>query len=126
MDKKGVSRQYLWVFYLILNVIILVSLLTVVNGLFDGSGYFKDYGSRDTALVVDVLYASPGDVTINYDKKGNHTFKFDKGLVKIKGDALGINRYSYVEDRFVDLTDNSKEGSDKLIFTKNKEGIKIE
>ena len=99
------ERLYFWVFYLVVLVIILLGLFNYVNNLADKTTFNQDYLVRDVALVLNAVYASPGDIEVRYFvPENNFIFIIGDGLVTIreKGDVLNKRSYPYQEDSYIE------------------------
>jgi hypothetical protein len=128
MNKKGTEeRLYFWVFYFVVLIIILLGLFNYVNNLADKTTFNQDYLVRDIALVLNAVYASPGDIEVKYSVPENDfIFIIENGLVTIKeeGDVLNKRSYSYQEDNYVESNlDDVELKSPKVILFSKKEGI---
>jgi len=132
MNKRGFVVQYLWLFYLLLNIGILLMLLNYVGSEVDGGAFVKEYLSRDVALLVDTMYASPGMVIVEYDPGRVADFNFDEGRIKIKEQReFDVRSYPYVDDGTYPLleydfnTYSEELNYSKIIFIKSAQGLEI-
>ncbi len=73
MQKRGIYRkaQIEHEFYYILAQLLLIvlvgfALFSFVGAISQGTLYNKNYISRDVALIIDTIYASPGDIHYVY------------------------------------------------------------
>ena len=84
-SKKGMDID-LWfnVFELVIVLIVGLVLLDTVNNEVKGTAFEKNYFARDSALLINTIYASPGDIKYNYlDKTGNFVFDFRQNKVAV-------------------------------------------
>lgn len=98
MDKKGIDeRQVLWLFYLTVNVVILLAMMAFVNSSVKKVGLDESYYARDLAYTLDLVYAASHDVEFIYYIDDN-IFDFFIGKVDDKqrvvvGKKLSDNGY---------------------------------
>ena len=129
MNKKGMEeRLYFWVFYFVVLIIILLGLFNYINNLSDETTFNQDYLVRDVALILNSVYASPGDIEVRYSvPENNFIFIIENGLVTIReeGDVLNKRSYPYQEDNYVEsnLDDVLKLKSPKMILFSKKKNI---
>ena len=113
MNKRGVEeRLYLWAFYLLLIVILTAIFLSYINQEAKGEAFNKRYLARDIALLVNTLYASPGDISVKYSfEEGVYSVSIGEIDNKYKvrvNTVTGIIKkilpldYAYAEDLFYD------------------------
>jgi len=159
MKKRGFSRQTLGkkgaeheLYYIIMELLIVVLIAVLMFGFVKNLGtntfFEKLYMSRDLALVVNTIYAAPGDVQYTYsnDKVNMIKFYFRFNLQKATIDEKEINKepsstanYYYYGDvydeknplsnylikpkeiKFIKTDNLLKIGNEKLVF---KESVK--
>jgi len=107
MNKKGMEeRLYFWIFYFVVLIIVLLALFNYINNLSDKSAFSQDYLARDIALILNTVYASPGDIEVSYSipEKTDFVFVIGDGLVIVRkiGDVLNERSYPYQEDKYVE------------------------
>lgn len=133
MNKKGMEeRLYLWVFYLVLIVILTAIFLNYVNQEAKGKAFNKRYLARDVALLVNTLYASPGDISVKYPfEEGVYSVSIGEidNKYKVRVNTItGIIKkilpldYAYAEDLLYDTKLKAdlgrKDGVNCILFKK--------
>ena len=134
-SKKGMDID-LWfnVFELVIVFLAGLILLDTVNSEAKGTTFEKNYFARDSALLINTIYASPGDIEYNYpDKTDNLIFDFKQNKVgvyeqheQVEG---GVVEYPFAEDIIYTffytklLPKNLQEN--KITYSKNKNIIKV-
>lgn len=134
-SKKGMDID-LWfnVFELVVVFLVGLILLDTVNGEIKSTTFEKIYFARDSALLVNTIYSSPGDVQYNYpEKTGNFIFDFKQNKVEVyeqneikEGGVIG---YPFAEDKTSTfyytklLPRNSQENN--ISYSKNKKNINV-
>ncbi len=133
--KKGISDEVFFnIFELILAGIVIFSLYNFINDVSEKTIFEKNYIARDMALLVNTLYAAPGDVSYIYNEDTDK-FKFVYGFmpnkveVYEKEEALQQNHpfYPFAENKkmmFDYGTIEYKEDS-RIRFSKDTDGITI-
>lgn len=103
-SKKGMDIE-LWfnVFELVIVFVAGLVLLETVNSEVKGTAFEKNYFARDSALLINTIYASPGDIEYNYpDKTGNFIFDFKQNKVGVYEQHElvegGVAGYPFAED----------------------------
>ena len=134
-SKKGMDIE-LWfnVFELVIVFVVGLVLLETVNSEVKGTTFEKNYFARDSALLINTIYASPGDIEYNYpDKTDNFIFDFRQNKVgvyeqheQVEG---GIVEYPFAEDLnyqffYAKLSPKSSQ-ENKIIYSKNKNILKV-
>ncbi len=107
MNKRGMEeRLYFWIFYFVVLIIVLLGLFTYVNNIADKITFDQDYLARDLALILNTVYASPGNIEVSYSipKKSGFLFIIGDGLVIVRkgNDVLNEKSYPYQEDKYVE------------------------
>lgn len=123
MNKKGlITKQWLYTFYVVLNVIVLVLFITYINQLAENQKINQDFLSRDLGLIVDTLHNSPNPVILSYVNPASYELKIDKEFVAVnKPGEIAIKKYLYTRDNNIDLNANLLPITNStLIFDKNK------
>ncbi|MCP3683004.1 MAG: hypothetical protein GY861_09965 [bacterium] len=85
---------------LFLATLIVIGLMTYVGNATSDTTFHKMFLARDVALLLDSVYAAPGDVDYIY-YLGENTFRFDIGESKVVVSELDGTRsksYTYAED----------------------------
>lgn len=132
-SKKGMDID-LWFNIFELIVVFLVSfvLLDFVNGEASGITFEKNYFARDSALLINTIYSSPGDIQYFYPEKTNElVFDFNKNKISvyeprevIEGGAVD---YIFAEDKNYELNYKviqPKQGAE-LTYTKRSNNLEI-
>jgi len=118
-NKKGISHDLFFnVFELILAAIVIIALLQFVNDVAEQTIFAKNYFARDMSLLVNALYAAPGDVAYIYNEdtsKFIFGFSNNKLTVYEQGDSEDNRNifYFYAENEnfpFQDATLRHEEG----------------
>lgn len=132
-SKKGMDIE-LWfnVFELVIVFVVGLVLLDTVNSEVKGTAFEKNYFARDSGLLINTIYASPGDIEYNYpDKTDNFIFDFKQNKVgvyeqheQVEG---GIVEYPFAEDKNYDFmyTKIFSKPSTNLIYAKIKDKLQI-
>ena len=130
MNKKGMEeRLYFWIFYFVVLIIILLGLFTYVNNLAGKITFDQDYLARDLALVLNTVYASPGNIEVSYSipKKNDFLFIIEDGLVIVRqgNDVLNERSYPFQEDTYVEsnLGDGLKLNDPAVILFSKKDNV---
>ena len=124
MDKKGsMTKLWLYLFYVVINMIVLVLFILYINQLAGEKGETSDFLSKDLGLITDTLHNSLNPIKFTYYTTSNYNFNIDQSSLSISKqlDANGI-KYFYTRDNNLKISDvhiNVKENS-HLIFDKNK------
>lgn len=88
--KKGQVESEL--FFIIIEIILVlgiaITFFSFVNSIAKNTMIEKNYFSRDLALLIDVIYSSPGDIYYNYfheedDVMNKFNFLFDEQKVEV-------------------------------------------
>ena len=121
-NRKGLSHELFFnVFELVLASIVLLSLLYFVNDIAKQTIFEKNYMARDIAVLLNTLYAAPGEVTYNYNEKVEYfSFDFSNNEVKVYGkdDKESTNIfYPFAQNKNVPFQDKK--------LTYEKESVKI-
>ncbi len=135
-SKAGMTHdQFFIIFDLILAGVVFTSLLFFINGIKDNSIFERNYIARDTALLLNTLYAAPGDVSYLYKEplqgqgKSNLLLEFSQG----KATLTDINKkgqpiwYPFGMNKEIPLSQATFSSEDKngLLFEKSHSGINI-
>ena len=112
-SKKAISHEmFLNVFELVLATIVMLALLSFVKSVVNNSIFEKNYLSRDTAILLNTIYAAPGDVSYSYKEntgKSSFIFKFSPGRVEINDASDHKSVLDYVSG--VDISSKKGEGA---------------
>ncbi len=126
-NKKGISHDLFFnVFELILAAIVIIALFEFVNDVAEQTIFAKNYFARDMSLLVNALYAAPGDVSYIYNEdtsKFIFDFNSNRAVVYEEGDSEDNRNilYFYAENEnqpFQDTTLSHEEGK-KIKFSKS-------
>lgn len=108
-QKRGqITTMVLWFMIdLVLAIVIFFILSSYVDRAAEYTTFEKNFLARDIALLIDTLYAAPGNVITNYSQDTLwFTFKFDKNQVQIYDITENPNPpmsdralYPFIEDR---------------------------
>lgn len=138
-SKKGLDID-LWfnVFELVIVVLVGYVLFDLVNSESNNTKFEKNYLARDNALLLNMIYASPGDITYNYpysysERSNKFVFNFKQNKIEVyEPDELiegGVVSYPFAEDKNYNLVyttlypKNIKEN--KITYSKDKKDITI-
>jgi len=91
MYKKGglFNRETMLVAMgVIVAAIAIFGMLNSAKNVLDREALFKNYMARDIALIMDAVYAAPGEVEYTYSLNPKHSFyvKLKEGLVEVSSD----------------------------------------
>ena len=126
-NKSGFSHDLFFnVFELILAAIVIIALFKFVHDVAEQTIFAKNYFARDMSLLVNALYAAPGEVSYIYDEdtsKFIFDFKLNRLTVYKEGDKEDNRNifYLYAENEnfpFQDTTLKHEEGK-KIKFSKS-------
>jgi len=121
--KRGTAtHESLWaIIELVLVLMILVSVFVYLLGIKDNSSFHKTYLVRDTALVVDALYAAHGSVVYTY-VLDSHSFMLtyrDQRVYAKESDKDQGSFYWYADDEAYGRLDASLDNPSIILFTKD-------
>ena len=139
MNKKGYEEvQLLFVTYLILSIFIILSLFYIVERNLNDAVATKQFLARDLSLIMNMLYNSNADISINYNlnnpyeinvKNGNTKIKTEKFLVDFP-ESYPILQNGNYKDLDVSMKNFEKRDEELTIYNitikKSKEEIKID
>ena len=126
-NKSGISHDLFFnVFELILAAIVIIALFKFVNDVAEQTIFAKNYFARDMALLVNALYAAPGEVSYIYNEdtsKFRFAFNSNKLTVYEEGDSEDNRNiiYFYAENEntpFPDITVINEDGK-RIRFSKS-------
>lgn len=138
--RADVTVELLFVLIqLILALSIYIALQNYVNSVEDDTLYEKFYLSKDLALFLNTLYASPGEVNYEYsnEKLDISRFIFDFKTQKVvvkevtKPIVEGISNkpipieHPYGEDKNLEWKSEDISQSDKMVFVKTDKKLEI-
>ncbi len=127
MNKKGVETQYFRMFEIIMVAIVVLGILLFAKGVTESTDLEKEYLSRDLALVLDTIYASPGDVSYTYYlNKNKLDVAIQDGQVKVSENGLRPATYQYAGDSEVKTQNFDMPKPQEITITKRGKEIKIE
>lgn len=84
MDKRGISRQYISVYYLALGGFILLWLLGGTKAIASNTYIQQEYQGRDIALLIDMTQIAEGNVEIRYPAKEGFSYRIGDGKISVK------------------------------------------
>ena len=128
-QKRGASTLILFrsVELLLFGVAVLCLFFIMFN--LSERTYEKDFIARDVALLINTIYAAPGDVEYTYDLsvfesafdvevKESQVFVYDPGF-------KGAQSYRFAEKHGVDIEEFKAESPTAMKFVKKEDGIII-
>ena len=126
-DKSGISHDLFFnVFELILAAIVIIALFKFVNDVAEQTIFAKNYFARDMSLLVNALYAAPGEVSYIYNEDtSNFIFDFNSNKLTVyeEGDTEENRNilYFYAENENIPFQDTalSHEEGKKIKFSKS-------
>lgn len=129
--KNGISHDLFFnVFELILAVIVIIALFKFVNDVAEQTIFAKNYFARDMALLVNALYAAPGDVDYIYNEStSKFMFDFNSNRVVVyeEGDSEDNRNilYFYAENENIPFQDAalSHEDGKRIKFSKSRTNL---
>ena len=124
MNKRGsITKQWLYTFYIVLNVLVLVLFLTYINQLSSNKGITQEFISRDLGLTVDTLHNSPNPIKFSYVNPISYQLKIDKNSVSAtEPNSIALGKYLYTKDNNVNIEVNLIPLTNStLVFEKNKD-----
>jgi len=133
-NRKGLTYELFFnVFELTLAAIIAIALFSFVSDVAEQTIFKKNYLVRDLALVVNTLYASPGDVIYNYDEDiTEFKLKFSENKITVTRKAVDEDLtnifYPFAENKnipFIYKTIIFEEENDKIGFFKSNQLLEI-
>ena len=112
-NKHGISHDLFFnVFELILAAIVIIALFKFVNDVAEQTIFAKNYFARDMSLLVNALYAAPGDVDYIYNEStSKFIFDFNSNRVTVyeEGDSEDNRNilYFYEENKNIPIQDTT-------------------
>ena len=112
-NKDGISHDLFFnVFELILAAIVIIALFQFVNDVAEQTIFAKNYFARDMALLVNALYAAPGEVDYTYNEDtSNFIFDFNSNRLTVyeEGDSEDNRNilYFYAENKNIPIQDTT-------------------
>lgn len=143
MKKKGDciklflnNKAQTMVYHMIIQVIIAVAIYLILQSYIDSVAkdtlFEKSYLSKDIALMINTIYASPGELSYTYanDKAELNKFEFNFGDQKVrikeaKSDKKLDVEYPYGEDLKTPFSAQRISNSNKLVFSKTKNTLEV-
>lgn len=97
-NKRGLEHElFFTVFEIILVAVIVFALLSFVNDVAKQTIFEKNYLARDLALLINTIYASPGEITYSYKENTNDfTFNFHDNKVEVYKDEESEQKIFYL------------------------------
>ncbi len=127
MDKRGEADQYFAMFQIIIAAIIVLGVYLYAKNTVESTALEKEYLARDLALILDLIYASPGDLSYTYYMDKNKLdVKIAKGEVLISENGLKPAKYNYAENEDFRNPSFEMQKPKQLTFTKTGREIAIE
>ena len=127
MNKKGMETQYFRMFEIIMAAIVVLGILLFAKGVTEGTDLEKEYLSRDIALLLDTIYASPGDVSYTYYlDKNKLDIQIAKGQVIVSENGLRPATQAYAEDAEFKNLAFTMQKPQQITFIKKGKELKIE
>ena len=142
MKKRAVCRRlFLFrksqtneVYHVLIQVAIALAVYLTMQAYIDSVSkdtlFEKVYLSKDSGLLMDTVYASPGELNYEYknDLVGLNRFKFSfKGQKASVNEAEGKSKLTagqpYGEDTNAPYSGNDISSSDNIVFSKTKTGL---
>ena len=111
--KNGISHDLFFnVFELILAAIVIIALFKFVNDVAEQTIFAKNYFARDASLLVNALYAAPGEVSYIYNENtGKFIFDFNNKKLTVyeEGDNEDNRNilYFYAENENMPIQDTT-------------------
>lgn len=108
-NKRGMTdSQFYFIVEMLAAVIIFLAMLTYIGGVATDSLFEQNFMARDVALMIDSVYASPGEIRMNYDtsvklfafpylnfyKSSNFSFAFEESRVYVSSAGDSSSLYS--------------------------------
>lgn len=134
-SKKAMDIE-LWfnVFELVIVFSAGLVLLDTVNSEARGTAFEKNYLARDSALLINTIYASPGDIEYYYpNQTSGFIFDFKKNKVGVyeqyEATEGGAVEYPFAEDTeytffYTRLSPRNLQ-EHKIVYSKSKDSIKV-
>ena len=96
MNKRGMmSKQILWTFYLIINIMIGIFLMVYINNNASGKYFDNQFYAKDIGLTIETIYQSSGNLKINYNFENKVKFNLNENIIKICDAEDNKKCYSY-------------------------------
>lgn len=104
IGKKGALENILFFLIdLIVVVIVFFLMMGYVDKVVESTTFEKNFLARDTALLIDTLYVSPGNIVVDYPQDTFwFNFNFEKNKVEVYEDSLLLIKKPssyFIEDR---------------------------
>jgi len=136
-SRKAVEHELFFnIFELVLVVIVAFALFNFVKSIEKDTLFQKTYLARDVALVVNTLYAAPGDVSYTYVENGHdntYNIDFAENTVSVSSaedkDGSVVPFYHFDEDKNLKFIYNFVENNKGIVsadFSKSQDRINVE
>lgn len=115
LGKRGDYELYFFIFMLIMTGIVVLALFQFQQRAADSEALDQLFISRDVALLLDALFAAPGNVVYTYDtdKLEQFSYSFDKRFV----DLGAPGRYGFAGDKAFTFNPPSLQAPSKIYFS---------
>ncbi|MBI4453244.1 hypothetical protein HY636_01230 [Candidatus Woesearchaeota archaeon] len=132
-SNRGMSHDLFFnIFELVLASIILLALLYFINDISEQTIFEKNFMARDLALLINTIYAAPGEVKYNYNENmEGFIFDFSDSKVEIKrkqDDESANVFYPFAKTKNIPFSDkrlNYEKEIVKIIFSKSADSVDI-
>ena len=132
-SKKGMTHELFFnVFELVLASIVLLAILYFIHDIANQTIFEKNYLARDLSVLLNTIYAAPGDVAYDYNENiAGLTFDFIGNKVQVhskEGDSSNVF-YPFAKNdllTFQDKTLSYDKDSVKIKFLKSQESVSVD
>jgi len=134
-NRKGISHDLFFnVFELVLAFIVILALFQFITDVVEQTIFEKNFLARDLSVLVNTLYAAPGNVVYNYDEDmDNFILNFEKNKISVfeKGENEDdvTTFYLFAENNEIPFIVNKLEVNSKkitIIFDKSERNLKVD
>lgn len=84
MNRRGDERSIIYTYYLLLTVILFGMLFNTVKSVESNRYFQQSFESKDLALLIDVLYASPQQASVMYETTQGFAYTIGKSKVTVQ------------------------------------------
>ena len=130
-SKKGMDIELMFNVFELFVVFMAASILYYfINSEADSSNFEKQYFARDSALMLNTMYASQGDIEYGYYEKADSfifDFKPNKAEVYHENEPKesGVISYPFAEDKNYNFVYKTLRMPTKITFEKKKNNIEV-
>ena len=120
MNKRGITtQQYIITFYIVICALLFVLLITYIKMEVTGESYQQKVLSKKLGLTLDTVYASNGELELNFNLNKTYSVRSEEKFLKVKKEKIGSTGFYVAAQDEDNLNFNLETDSLKL---KSKQG----